>query len=67
MNASPNCPCIPYCLPCRLAAEYSDSLMNVFLVPAADLGRGLQVPSHMSTVFGGEQRERGCKESNILH
>jgi hypothetical protein len=37
----------------RLAAEYSDSLMTVFLAPAADLGRGLRVPSHMSSVFGG--------------
>ena len=37
----------------RLAAEYSDSLMRVYGTPAADLGRGLGVPPHMSAVFGG--------------
>lgn len=50
----------------RLAAEYSDSLMKVFLVPAADLGRGLQVPSHMSTVFGGEVCGRGALKCPVL-
>ena len=45
----------------RLAAEYSDSLMRVYGTPAADLGRGLGVPPHMSAVFGGVggQGERG--------
>lgn len=38
----------------RLAAEYSDALMKVYAQPAAELGRGLNVPPHMASVFAGE-------------
>lgn len=36
----------------RLSGEYSDMLMNIYTSPSSDLGKGLGIASHMSSVFG---------------
>ena len=36
----------------RLAGEYSDHLMQIYSPPSSDLGKGLGIEPHMSSVFG---------------